>query len=39
MSPRKTKVIDEYTEELIIGIRNDYPLSGPMAIENYGIRN
>ena len=29
------KAIDEYTEELIIGIRNDYPLSGPMAIENY----
>ena len=32
---RKIKVIDEYTEKLIIGIRNDYPLSGPMAIENY----
>ena len=32
---RKTKVIDEYTEELIIDARNNHPLSGPMAIENY----
>ncbi len=32
---RKTKVIDEYTEGLIIGIRDTHPLSGPMAIENY----
>ena len=32
---RKEKVIDQDIEELIIGIRNDYPLSGPMAIENY----
>ena len=32
---RKTKAIDEYPEELIIGIRNDYPLSGPMAFQEY----
>ena len=31
----KTKAIDEYPEELIIGIRNDYPLSGPMAFQEY----
>ncbi len=32
---RKSKIIDEDTEELIISIRDNYPLSGPMAIENY----
>ena len=32
---RKTKVIDEYTERLITGIRDTHPLSGPIAIENY----
>ena len=31
---RKEKIIDQEIEELIIGIRKDYPLSGPMAIEN-----
>ena len=31
---RKEKIIDQEIEELIIGIRNNYPLSGPMAIEN-----
>ena len=32
---RKEKVIDQGIEELIIGIRNDYPLSGPMAFQEY----
>ena len=32
---RKKKIIDQEIEELIIGIRNDYLLSGHMAIENY----
>ena len=34
---RKTKTIDENTEKSIINIRNNYPLSGPIAIENYLI--
>jgi hypothetical protein len=32
---RKSKIIDEDAEELIISIGDNYPLSGPMAIENY----
>ena len=32
---RKEKVIDEGIEELIIRIRDNYQLSGPLAIENY----
>ncbi|SMD30793.1 DDE-type integrase/transposase/recombinase [Picrophilus oshimae] len=35
---RKPKIIDKNTENLIINIRNNHPLSGPVAIEKYLIK-
>ena len=32
---RKTKSIESNTERLVINIRNNYPLSGPLPIEKY----